>query len=71
MNTYLLFIFVQFYCIYRYTSIAIKPELKRKILNFGYGISYKYKGMLAHSFERFYVEANLFYPLLEIWMFQN
>ena len=25
------------------------------ILNFGYGINYKYEGMLAHSFERFYV----------------
>ena len=33
----------------------IKPELKRNILNFGYGINYKYEGMLAHSFDRFYV----------------
>ena len=55
MNNYLLFIFVQFYCIYKYTSIIIKPELKRNISNFGYVISYMYEGMLAHSFDRFYV----------------
>ena len=36
-------------------SIEIKPEPQRNILNFGYGIDYKYEGMLAHSFERFYV----------------
>ena len=29
--------------------------MKRNILNFGYGINYKYEGMLAHSFDRFYV----------------
>ena len=35
--------------------IKIRPELKRNILNFGYGINYKYEGMLAHSFNRFFV----------------
>ena len=55
MNIYLLFIIIQFHCIYRYTSIKIKPELKRNILNFGYGINYKYEGMLAYSFDRCYV----------------
>ena len=35
--------------------IEIRPELHRNILNFGYGINYKYEGMLAHSFDRFYV----------------
>ena len=29
------------------------PELKRYILNFGYGINFKYEEMLAHSFDRF------------------
>ena len=24
-------------------------------MNFGYGVNYKYKGMLVHSFDRFYV----------------
>ena len=35
--------------------IKIRPQLQRNILNFGYGINYKYEGMLAHSFDRFYV----------------
>ena len=37
--------------------IKIKPELQRNILNFGYGINYKYEGVLAHSFDRFYIVA--------------
>ena len=37
------------------TSIEIRLELQRNILNFGYGINYKYEEMLAHSFGRFYV----------------
>ena len=45
-----------------YTSIKIKPELKRNILNFGYGINYKYEGMLTHSFDRFYVVTKFFLP---------
>ena len=35
--------------------MKIKLKLKRNILSFGYGINYKYEGMLAHSFDRFYV----------------
>ena len=35
--------------------IKIKLELQRNILNFGYGINYKYEGMLVNSFDRFYV----------------
>ena len=27
-------------------SITIRPELQRNILSFGYGINYKYEGML-------------------------
>ena len=27
------------------TSIEIRPELQKNILNFGYGINYKYEGM--------------------------
>ena len=48
--------------IYRYTSIKIKPELKKNILKFGYGINYKYEGMLAHSFNKFYVIAKFILP---------
>ena len=38
------------------------PELKRNILNFGYGINFKYKGMLSHSFDRLYVVTKFILP---------
>ena len=38
------------------------PELKRNILNFGYGVNFKYEGMLPHSFDRFYVVAKCELP---------
>ena len=47
--------YINFCCIYRYTSIEIKPELKKNILKFDYGINYTFERMLAHSFDRFYV----------------
>ena len=62
MKAYSLFIYINFYCIYRYTSIKIKLGLKRNILKFGYGINYKYEGMLAHSFNRFYVITKFTLP---------
>ena len=42
--------------------IEIRPELHRNTLNFGYGISYKYEGMLAHSFDRFYAITKFMLP---------
>ena len=62
MKAYSLFIYINFYCIYRYTSIKIKPELKKNILKFGHGINYKYEVMLAHSFDRFYIVTKFFLP---------
>ena len=47
---------------YQSTSTKIKLELKRNILNFGYSIHYKYEGMLAHPFERFYVVTKFILP---------
>ena len=44
--------------------IKIRPELQRNILNFGYGINYKYEGMLAHSFDRFYVVTKFMLPMI-------
>ena len=41
-------------CFCKYTLVEIMPELKKNILNFGYGIKFKYKGMLVQSFDRFY-----------------
>ena len=44
--------------------IQIRPELQRNILNFGYGINYKYEGMLVHSFDRFYVVTKFMLPMI-------
>ena len=62
MKFYSLFcIIFQFYI---GNSIKIKPELQRNILNFGYGINYKYEGMLVHSFDRFYVVTKFMLPMI-------
>ena len=62
MKFYSLFCIVfQFYI---GTSVKIQPELQRNILNFGYGINYKYEGMLAHSFDRFYVVTKFMLPMI-------
>ena len=45
-------------------TIEIRPELQRNILNFSYGINYKYMGMLAHSFGRFYVVTKFMLPTI-------
>ena len=45
--------------------MEIKPELQRNILKFGYRINYKYEGMLAHSFARFYVITKFVLPTLD------
>ena len=42
----------------------IKLELQKNILNFGYDINYKYEGMLAHSFDRFYVVRKFMLPMI-------
>ena len=49
----------------RYSLVEIKLELQRNILKFGYGINYKYEGMLAHSFDRFYVITKFVLPTLD------
>ena len=41
--------------VYDSSAIDIMPELKRNILNFGYGVNFKYKGILSHSFDWFYI----------------
>ena len=41
------------------------PELKRNILNFRYGVNFKYEGMLSHSFDRFYVVAKFELPRVQ------
>ena len=48
-----------------YSSVKIKLELQKNVLKFGYGINYKYEGMLAHSFDRFYVVTKFILPTLD------
>ena len=45
--------------------MEIKLELQKNILKFGYGINYKYEGMPAHSFDRFYVITKFISPTLD------
>ena len=47
------------------------PELKRNILNFGYGVNFKYEGMLTHSFDRFYVVTKYKIPRVEQLQFNT
>ena len=44
--------FCLFTCVYDSSAIDIMPELKRNILNFGYGVNFKYEEMLSHLFDR-------------------
>ena len=48
-----------------YTTVDIMPELKKNILSFGYGINFKYEGMLLHSLDRFYVMTKFVLPKIE------
>ena len=54
-----------FICMYRCSAVDIMLELKRNILNFGYGVNFKYEGMLSHSFDRFYVVTKFELPRAE------
>ena len=60
MRFYLILSFICHF--YQSTSTKIKPELKRNILNFGYGINYKYEGMVVHSFDRICVVTKFILP---------
>ena len=51
-------------CVQRFT-IDTMPELKRNVLNFGYGVNFKYEGMLSHSFDRFYVVTKFELPKIK------
>ena len=44
------------------SAVSIMPELKQNVLRFGYGVNFRYKGMLAHSFDRFYVVSRIEIP---------
>ena len=63
LHANLLIILSCFSC--RYSSVKIKPELQKNVLKFGYGINYKYEGMLANSFDRFYIVTKFSWPMLD------
>ena len=44
------------------STISIMPELKHNVLRFGYGVNFRYEGMLSHSFDRFYVVTRIEIP---------
>ena len=52
MKVYSLVIIIIICCICTYPPVEIQPELRENIFNFGYGINFKYEGMLVHSFNR-------------------
>ena len=55
------------------SAVSIMPELKQNVLRFGYGVNYRYEGMLAHLFDRFYVVTKVEIPKvsdLNLTMFQ-
>ena len=48
--------------VYGCSAVDIIPELKKNILKFGYGVNFKYEGMLSHSFDRFYIVTKFELP---------
>ena len=65
MNIYLTLIAVILISMHEVLAIDVMPELKKNVLNFGYGANFKYEGMLTHSFDRFYVVAKYKIPKIE------
>ena len=62
---FLTIVFCFITCVYDISAVDIMPELKRNILNFGYGLNLKYEGMLSHSFDQFYVVIKFELPKVE------
>ena len=55
------------------SAVSIMPELKQNVLRFGYGVNFRYEGLLAHLFDRFYVVTRIEIPKvsdLNFTMFQ-
>ena len=66
MKIYLHFCLLGLLCyIYKYTSIKINPELQKTFQNLGMELFFKYEGMLAHSFDRFYVVTKFILPTMD------
>ena len=48
--------------VYDSSAMDIMPELKRNILNLGYGVNFRYEGMLSNSFDQFYIVTRFELP---------
>ena len=48
--------------VYVCSAVDIMPKLRKNILNFGYGVNFKYEGMLSHSFDRLYIVTKFELP---------
>ena len=66
-----IYVFLLFVILTIGDSIKFNLELQRNILKFGYGINYKYEGMLAHSFDRFYIIVKFMLPSMGDLKFSN
>ena len=64
-NMLLYFITILVLSLCKAFTIDVMPKLKKNMLNFGYGANFKYEGMLAHSFNRFYIVAKYEIPKVE------
>ena len=65
-----LFVFWLFVILMIGDGIKFSPDLQN-ILKFGYGINYKYEGMLTHSFDRFYIVVKFMLPSMGDLKFSN
>ena len=65
MQTYFIFISIFLISLCKVFTIDVMPELKKNVLNFRYGVNFKYEEMLTHSFDRFYVVAKCEIPKVE------
>ena len=66
-------LFLIILCMYSTSALSIMPELKHNVLRFGYGVNFRYEGMLSHSFARFYIVTKIEIPKvsdLNLTMFQ-
>ena len=65
MHIYSTFIVVILISLHDVFTVDVMPELKKNVLNFGYGADFKYEEMLTHSFDRFYGVAKYEIPKVE------
>ena len=64
-QTYFIFISIFLISLHKVFMIDMMPKLKKNVLNFRYGVNFKYEGMLTHSFDRFYVVVKYEIPKAE------